>query len=267
MYKVTIPDSSSISKQVILPISMSQTLERGKALECLLKKANEIYKPENVTVLLCDYLNRHNLDSDKEALLMGEKFIDENKLALSENRVLRWKEYMESKKDFDYNLNLITDKSSPKSLFFGKMSKVHRNCKSSTSLEASVKYQREEFSLILCMKEFDAIIYPRKPSTAMNYLYSEIEGKKPLFIHAKVRKNSPKKAPSLLFFPPSKTKIHNQPMHISLRLLLQQIDVLLQSPEIPSKSKLMFLEKLRDTLKFSGGSLSLLNNEASTGLK
>jgi hypothetical protein len=252
MYKVSLPERLSTHNKIVLPISMSQPLERGEALKALLSQLELNYGVENITILICDFLNRHNLENEESALEMGDIFIKEHKDILSKYNVIRWFDYLKSKKEFEVNLKKITELSPEKSLFDGKMCKVHRSCKSSFSLKASINYQREEFALILCMHEFDALVYPQKISNSMNYLYRNIDGKKPDYIAAKVTKNPTLSSTTPLFFQQNlKKEVTHQSMHISLRLHLEQMKVLMNSSEIPLSSKIIFLNKLNDYIEFS----------------
>ncbi len=245
MYNIAIPDSVYDKKNIVFPISMNQPLERGKPLELTLNALSEISSKSNasITILICDYLNRHNV-GERKSLEMGDNFINEYKHLFKNLKILRWKDYIESIKSFQSTLSMIENVSPEKSLFYGKMRKVYEQCKSAYSLASSIAYQREEFAAILLMDMFDAILYPKKPTYAMRYLYSNIEGRKPEFISFKI--NQKKIRNKHEFFKEPKST-H---MHIAFRVLLDNINSLLESSEISPKEKMIFIERLKEDVDF-----------------
>lgn len=233
----------TVGKTIVLPVSMSQHLEQGERLKSILDELERKGHKANTTILLCDYLDRYNC-SESLALEKGENFLATHKLMLEGFKVKRWQEFIDERKiKFNEKLSVIQKKSLPDSLFMNKIQITHKKCLSSTqTLENSLRYQQEQYAAILCMDEFDELIYPKRISDGMAYLYSQFDDeKKPHYNYVKINQQK-----QTLFFEPKKKSSYNMP--IALRLQIESIEKLLISDEISEASKQLFAETVQNVL-------------------
>ncbi len=267
----TLPQNIKKNESIVLPISMNQPLERGNRLEAILDALDSSGYKNQVTILICDHLNRYNCNNEAEALKLGDQFIEDHKMYLDGYTVVRWKAFLDAihRQYFDEQLNKIKNKSNHGSRFYNKMKKTWEKCLSENqSLENSILYQIEEYAAILCMNEFDHLFYPKKITNGMAYLYGFIEGKKPTYHHIKVSENkmnsSSNMMPNEAFFigNTSVVKDNRNHVHIAFRALLEQMDVLLGSAELSVKSKKVFTEEA-EILLMKHGILCESYNESS----
>lgn len=81
----------------------------------------------------------------------------------------------------------VREKNDDGSHFHLKMKKTWEKCLSATqSLDASIKYQMEEYAAVLCMHEFDHLLYPKRITNGLAYLYNYFSGEKPQYHHVKI---------------------------------------------------------------------------------
>lgn len=253
-FNCILPGDIKTNETIVLPISMNQPLERGERLFSILK-AFETYGYKNqVTILVCDYLNRHNCTDEMESFAQGDKFLKDHENELQGFRVIRWKAFLDSidQAKFSASLNEIVKKSQVGSKFYNKMNKTWEKCLSATqAFDSSIKYQTEEYASILCMTEFDHLFYPKRITNGMAYLYQFIEGRKPNYHHIKITENKTSLAPSLEhtedFFMGSMKTDRNH-IHIAFRALIEHMDVLLGSQELSLKAKKVFAEEAENLL-------------------
>jgi PAS domain S-box-containing protein len=157
-YKVELSCPLPNNARVVIPISMGQPLETGERLAALL----EAVKDCDVTVLICDTLNRHN-SNEESARKQGDDYLAAHAEFLTQVKIERWREWLtERQAKFEDKLILIEKESQPESDFYGKMVKTANKCLSNQKVDNSLKYQREEYSAILNMSEFDYLIYPKR---------------------------------------------------------------------------------------------------------
>ncbi len=237
--------------KVILPISMGQFLQTGERLQVLLEylKAHKA----DITVLICDGLNSFNV-GDVIAEEQGNKYIEEHQSILDNIKVIRWRQFISDREIlFKEKLAEINSKSQEGSPFYKKMEKTWKKCLSSQLKENSLLYQRNEYAAILCMNEFDMLIYPKRITDGMAHLYSNIQGKKPDYQVAKIKQVNEKNYPainsgtnsSVLFFKKKKT----EHMHVALRMALDYLEKLLENQEIPVASKELFINEFENIVK------------------
>lgn len=194
--------------------------------------------------MLCDYLDRHNCN-EQLALQRGDAFIEQHKSMLTGFVIKRWKVFIDERSiKFNEKLENIKSSSKPESPFMNKMVRTHKKCLTAQPVENSVRYQQEEYAAILCMDEFDELIYPKPISDGMAYLYGHFEGKKPNYNHIKVTQ-----VKNTLFFESKKTSMNHNHMHVALRAELRHIEDLLNSDEIPLASKQLFADAIENILE------------------
>lgn len=250
----------TVGKTIVLPVSMSQPLEQGERLKSILDELEKKGHKANTTILLCDYLDRHNC-SESLALEKGEGFLATHKLMLEGFRVKRWQEFIDERKiKFREKLSCIEKNSLPGSLFMNKIQATHKKCLSATqTLENSLRYQQEEYAAILCMDEFDELIYPKRISDGMAYVYNHFDDeKKPHYNYVKV--NQQKRT---LFFEPQKKSSYHMP--IALRLQIESMEKLLSSDEISYASKQLFAETVQNMLAVHLKNTNTLSNTEING--
>lgn len=243
-----------VNETIIIPVSMNQPLEKGERLGAIIKAIEEGGYKERATILICDYLNRHNC-SEEEAYKLGDKFLEDHKEILSGFKVIRWKEFLDSREQstFTAQLKKIEDASKEGLPFHGRMKKTWQKCFSASTLENSIKYQVEEYATILCMNEFDHIFYPKRVTDGIAYLNNSIEGRKPSYHYIKVselKKNeeqSTSPLQRLSWFQGRNTK-ETKHIHIAFRVLLDQAEALLDTGELSSDSKKIFAEEMEKLL-------------------
>lgn len=257
-FHCTLPQDIKKSESIVLPISMNQPLERGERLSSILKAFDECGYKEQVTILVCDYLNRHNCHDELEAFKQGEQFIQDHKHELQDYRVIRWKPFIDSipQNQFETYFNKVVATSQEGTKFYNKMKKTWEKCLSANQeFDASIKYQTEEYASILCMDEFDHLFYPKRITNGMAYIYNFIEGKKPTYHHIKIAENKSK-----LISTPDQTeeffigsiKPNRNHIHVAFRALLEHMDVLLGSQELSLKAKKIFIEETENLFMTHG---------------
>ncbi len=251
-FTAILPDNIPSHETIVLPISMAQPLERGDRLAAILKAFRNHKYHDRTTILVCDFLNRHNCDSEEMAFIQGEQFLNEHASILKGFNVVRWKPFLDDRDQVILNekLNAIQTAGKEGSKFYGKMKKTWEKCLSASQrLEASIHYQIEEYASILCMNEFDHLFYPKRITNGMAYLYNFFEGKKPCYHHIKVSEIKPKASnvisTSHEVIPDKKDRRH---IHIAFRALLEHMDILLASGELSTKAKEIFAEEAENIL-------------------
>lgn len=251
-YQASIPTDISSNENIVLPISMNQPLERGDSLKAILHAIEVNGYKSQVTILVCDYLNRHNCNDEGEAIKQGDAFIHDHAAILNGYRILRWKEFLDGIENnkFHDHIKQIQEKGQEGSRFYNKIRKTWEKCLSADqNLDNSIQYQIEEYAAILCMTEFSHLFYPKRITNGMAYLYSFIEGYKPKYHHVKVSQiKSPVQQDGIknerFFIGNSTTSdTSRNHIHIAFRGLLDHIDLLLNSSELSSKSKKLFAEE------------------------
>jgi hypothetical protein len=257
-FSCTLPHDIKDHETIILPISMNQPLERGDRLAAILKAFEKYGYKKQVTILICDYLNRHNCKYEEEALEQGEKFISDHHELLKDYSLLTWKSFLDSRNQNQFNsfFSLISKNCIDGTRFYNKMKKTWEKCLStSQTLEASIKYQIEEYASILCMGEFDHLFYPKRITNGMAYLYNFIEGKKPIYHHIKITEDKSKLIKDThspeAFYLGSLKKNRNQ-IHIAFRAVLEHMETLLESQELSLKAKKVFAEEAENLLLTHG---------------
>ena len=251
-YKCSIPSNIKNNETIVLPVSMNQPLERGERLVSIVEAFRNHGYESQVTILVCDYLNRHNCQDDAEALKQGDMFIEDHKDILEGFKVLRWENFLKSIDNNSYHLSyeLVKKNSQEGSRFYNKIKKTWGKCLSANqSLDNSIKYQTEEYAAILCMRDIDHLFYPKRISNGMAYLYNSIEGYKPKYHHIKISDCGNKSADgfekneSFFIGDQISRSSSNNHIHIAFRGLLEQMDMLLSSSELSEKSKMVFAEE------------------------
>ena len=116
-------------------------------------------------------------------------------------------------------------------------------------LEASIQYQTEEYAAIMCMDAYDHLIYPKRITNGMAYLYQTVDGKKPEYHHVKISEIKDSEKMDESDFILKKDRRH---IHIAFRALLDQMDTLLTSSELSDKAKKVFAEEAENLLMTHG---------------
>ena len=253
-FHCTLPHDIKKDETIVLPISMNQPLERGERLFSILEAFKACGYMKQVTILVCDYLNRHNCTDEMESLAQGDKFLKDHENELQGFRVIRWKTFLDSIEQVKFStcLNEIIQKSQVGTKFYNKMKKTWEKCLSATqAFDSSIKYQTEEYASILCMTEFDHLFYPKRITNGMAYLYNYIKGSKPTYHHIKITENKSSLTPPLEhtedFFIGS-IKTNRNHIHIAFRALIDHMDALLSSQELSLKAKKVFAEEAENLL-------------------
>lgn len=255
-FSALIPGNIPTNETIVLPISMNQPLEQGERLAAIIKSIHAHHYEERTTILVCDYLNRHQCDTDAEALKQGEKFLQEHQNILNGLHIVRWQDFLATRNQevFTKRFTEVKEKNVEGSHFYLKLEKTWKKCFSATqSLNASIQYQIEEYAAILCMDEFDHLLYPKRITNGLAYLYNYFSGKKPQYHHVKIAKIKTVTQEELLFninrVPNNKDRCH---IHIAFRALLEHMDTLLASEELSGKAKKVFAVEAENVLMTHG---------------
>ncbi|WP_133130789.1 hypothetical protein [Legionella yabuuchiae] len=255
-FKAKLPEVIPQGETIVLPVSMSQPLERGSRMAAIVHALRATGHHNKTTILICDYLNRFNCKSDEEALKQGDIYLLDHEELLDGFKIIRWKDFLNSRNTNELSsyMSLLEADSAKKSTFYQKMRKTWEKCLSTTqSLEASIKYQIEEYAAVLCMSEFNHLIYPKRITNGMAYLYNTYDGKKPEYHHIKVSEFKNKEASSIMSICSSSDKVKDRRhIHIAFRGLLENMETLLKSNELSAKSKEVFAEEVENTLMTFG---------------
>lgn len=255
-FTAVLPGNIPANETIVLPISMSQPLERGERLAAIIKSIRAHHYDDRTTILVCDYLNRHNCDNDAEALEQGEQFLNEHHTILNGLHIVRWQDFLASRNQdvFVNRFSEVKEKNHGGSHFHLKMKKTWEKCLSATqSLDASIQYQMEEYAAVLCMEEFDHLLYPKRITNGLAYLYNYFSGKKPHYHHVKMSEVKQVTQEELFInsnqIPNNKDRRH---IHIAFRALLEHMDTLLASGELSDKAKKVFAEEAENVLMTHG---------------
>lgn len=255
-FTVVLPSNIPASETIVLPISMSQPLERGDRLAAIIKSIRSHHYEDRTTILVCDYLNRHNCNTDAEALEQGDEFLQEHQHILNGLHIVRWQNFLATRHQdvFTQRFFEVKEKNGDGSHFHLKMKKTWEKCLSATqSLNASIQYQMEEYAAVLCMEEFDHLFYPKRITNGLAYLYNYFSGKKPQYHHIKMSEIKTVTQEELFTninqVPNSKDRRH---IHIAFRALLDHMDALLSSGELSDKAKKIFAEEAENVLMTHG---------------
>ncbi len=241
--KVKLPQLPLTAK-IVIPISMNQPLQTGVAFKAQLDALKTLgHAKSNITILVCDTLNRHNC-SESESMKQGNDFILANKETLQGYNIIRWQEFVESHQpQFNEAHNRIITISQPKSYFYEKIRKTWEKCLSAQEFQASLKYQREEYAAILCMHEFDYLIYPKRPTNGIAYTYSHFKITKPEYIHARINKTQAEKSQKPISF-----NEMVRPIPLAVRMALDDVETILSSSEISTQDKVFFADALQNLI-------------------
>lgn len=93
-FTAVLPGNIPANEAIVLPISMSQPLERGERLAAIIKSIRAHHYEDRTTILVCDYLNRHNCETDAQALDQGDEFLQDHQYILNGLRIVRWQEFL-----------------------------------------------------------------------------------------------------------------------------------------------------------------------------
>lgn len=255
-FTAVLPGNIPANETIVLPISMSQPLERGERLAAIIKSIRAHNYEDRTTILVCDYLNRHNCETDAQALEQGDKFLQDHQYILNGLRIVRWQEFLATRNQevFTQRFYEVKEKNGDGSHFHLKMKKTWEKCLSATqSLDASIQYQMEEYAAVLCMDEFDHLLYPKRITNGLAYLYNYFSGKKPQYHHVKISEIKTVTQEELFIninqVPHKKDRRH---IHIAFRALLEHMDSLLASEELSDKAKKIFAEEAENVLMTHG---------------
>ncbi|HHF7380183.1 TPA: hypothetical protein ACPSKF_000677 [Legionella anisa] len=255
-FTAVLPGNIPANETIVLPISMSQPLERGERLAAIIKSIRAHHYEDRTTILVCDYLNRHNCDTDAQALEQGEEFLQEHQNILNGLHIVRWQDFLATRNQevFTQRFSEVKEKNGDGSHFHLKMKKTWEKCLSATqSLDASIQYQMEEYAAVLCMEEFDHLLYPKRITNGLAYLYNYFSGKKPQYHHVKMSEIKTVTQEELFIninqVPNNKDRRH---IHIAFRALLEHMDTLLASGELSDKAKKVFAEEAENVLMTHG---------------
>ncbi|AHE67925.1 hypothetical protein Loa_02383 [Legionella oakridgensis ATCC 33761 = DSM 21215] len=126
-FSAVIPANIPPHETIVLPISMSQPLERGERLAAIIQSIRDHKYDDRTTILVCDFLNRHN-SSDSSSLDQGETFLKEHETILKHFRIVRWQEFISSRNEvFLEKYAEVCDKNKDASHFYLKMKKHGKN--------------------------------------------------------------------------------------------------------------------------------------------
>lgn len=119
--------------KIVLPVSMSQILEQGESFKSILEEIERKGHKENTTILVCDYLDRHN-SGEEVALQKGKLFLEQHQEMLEGFVIKEWKEFIEERAEkFNATLEKIKNASQPNTPFWNKIKKTHQKCLRSIS--------------------------------------------------------------------------------------------------------------------------------------
>ncbi|HAU1025005.1 TPA: hypothetical protein JBH98_11740 [Legionella pneumophila] len=255
-FSAVIPGNIPVNETIVLPISMSQPLERGERLAAIINSIRAHHYEDRTTILVCDYLNRHNCETDAKALEQGDQFLKEHYNMLNGLHIVRWQDFLATRNTevFANRFSEVKEKNRDGSHFHLKMKKTWEKCLSATqSLDASIQYQMEEYAAVLCMEEFDHLLYPKRITNGLAYLYNYFSGKKPQYHHIKMSEIKTVTKDGLFIsinqVPNNKDRRH---IHIAFRALLEHMDTLLASGELSDKAKRVFAEEAENVFMTHG---------------
>ncbi|HAT7841686.1 hypothetical protein QBD27_14135 [Legionella pneumophila] len=255
-FSAVIPGNIPVNETIVLPISMSQPLERGERLAAIINSIRAHHYEDRTTILVCDYLNRHNCETDAKALEQGDQFLKEHHHMLNGLHIVRWQDFLATRNQevFANRFSEVQEKNADGSHFHLKMKKTWEKCLSATqSLDASIQYQMEEYAAVLCMEEFDHLLYPKRITNGLAYLYNYFSGKKPQYHHIKMSEiktvTQEELFSNLNQVPKNKDRRH---IHIAFRALLEHMDTLLASGELSDKAKRVFAEEAENVFMTHG---------------
>lgn len=285
-FEIEVEGISKDSKR-IMPISMGQRYHSGEHLQALVAWA----KGTNTTILVADYLQRHNLGDEKKALDKGNQFLKQNEAIfkelilvdglenwekyknLSHAKIMRWKTWEEiCPREVDAAKALLEENSKAGSHLLKAMERTAARCFSAFDKESSIKYQKEENAYLLTFDCFDDHLYPRPLNDSQAEVYKQFPSKLPKhriprFVNlAPGRQNvsygefwAGSKPDEQKKYPVEKAKLS---LHPALRMALMNIEMVLNSHEISPKAKEEFIRQCNNIFASSEASLLVSAKES-----
>ena len=251
--------------KVVLPISMGNLGFTFKVMSSLI----EALEGHAITVLVCDYLNRHNV-GEEEAIKQGDAFLERNRALLEADNieVIRWKPWIQAHQgDYDVAyekiLRLSADGSDLQRAMRTTARKKKKKATTENEIKASINYQREEYAVIDCMKEYDQLVYIAPITYGMGVFYKHADITCPEYVHCKVKTPSPclqalretEVEASLLtevnqhsagfFLPAAQQKVKPKALSFGYQACLNQVEEILFSSQVSTSEKKAIAEYLQ----------------------
>jgi hypothetical protein len=263
----------------IMPISMRQRYHSGERLQALIEWA----QGSNTTLLIADYLQRHNLGDEKKALRQGNQFLRQHGAILKDSiviedaeswekykglsvvKLMRWKTWAEIHPQEVASAQLLMEEQSFEgSPLLQAMKRVASRCFSTYSEESSIAYQKEENAYLLTFTCFDDHIYPKPLNDSQAEIYRQWyetlpRHRVPRFIPLLHSSSAPRG--SFWAHPPEDpleeekkafpTK-EKHSLHPMLRMVLMNLEMALNSSEVSPQSKVEFARQCTHIFAASG---------------
>jgi hypothetical protein len=256
-YSSNIPSAS----KVIVAISMRKDPLAGTRLQSLITdlKAREC----EATVLIADTLQQYNSSYEK-GKADGDRYIAENKAILEKVTCLRWEELKEKTADYEAMKKLVEDESKENSPFYNKQIRTAKRCFSTKNIDNSLKYQQEEYGLLLALRNYDYLIYDKTISDGMAFLYTQEpfkKIKKPIYIHANIPYSQLKQIE--FFANPEKSQVT---LPLAGKMVYDATMTFLASGQVSPESKKLFIEQMEILLKMQSEVLEVPEAESKSNL-
>lgn len=245
--------------KMLFPISLGQKYHTGERLKALIGLA----KGYNSTILVADALQRHNLQDEKKALALGDKFLEKNAELFKEAvlidsaevwekykndetviKLIRWRAWGEIKANELKEADKLIEQAclqANSSLIRTMHETAERNL-SKPNLSTSIAYQQEENAYLLTFSEFDYHGYPAplNPSQAETYKLFSQQYKMP--VHKSIKFET-------ILVPMenviNKQQRHAQSLPLGLRMLIENIKMALISSEVSPTQKALFMAQTK----------------------
>ena len=273
-YKISIHDEKINGKEkIILPISMKQKYHKGKRLEALVNFTAQY----NTTILIADSLQKYNV-GNKKAIAQGKKFLTTHSTIFKDtvliDSVEKWHKYKDSstlklilwdfwaiikKEELSAASKIIEENSQPGTELFRAMQRTAERSLSAKDEASSIQFQKEENSYLLTFNEFDVHLYPGDSTDSQKETYRLFKEtfKLPRLIIVEITQVMDPAYENMLNrgffnFPSNESsshaldKRHQRSMPLVLRLLLQNIEAIMENSEIPPLAKALFVSRVNE---------------------
>lgn len=260
-YSVAFAPEIEKNAQVVIPISLNNPSFNEESIPAMLTAVLAL--GAQVTVLIADYLSRHNM-SEAKAMERGDAIAHQYAGAFDHPAitVVRWKDWIALRQAaFERSLKQTKALYDEGGAFKKSVLRTAKQCKSTTSQAASVNYQLEEYAALACKQEYDFLLYPAYISHGMFATYEAFAIKRPAYVHVRLKKQKVNAAAQSAFFDnsPGQTvtvpKKNSDYIPVTMRCIIENCETILTSPEISPKQK----QWLAETMKHMAG-LYLLNS-------
>lgn len=244
MHRVTFTPSAQAHENLVLPISMSRydagkknQEQYDKALRAVFTHTAELLEQgevQSVDVISAAGLQAVNWDAEKVKKIENHFLETHAELLNRQTNCYVWNEWIDEygRNQYERYYQEVVARSQPGSDWRELMESTYSSITLSSSLSASVEYQRREYAAIMLMECYNKILYLGRISPAWAYLYKIIQDiSLPTFTRISVSNQTANVVP-----------VQSADANHSVQLILSLLEKTLSSQNFPKKQKQEIIE-------------------------